>query len=214
MNKNSIYILLSQTQTKFAKAIRKIGKQEYNHAAISLDESFSEVYSYARPQHNAVFLGGLVKESLARYTLLSDDSVPVAAFKIPVSDSEYIKIKETIKKMENNPDYMYNLFSVLSYPLTKGISVSNTFTCVEFVVYIMQNMGYLTDKQSCRYKPDELAEQLDKYCVYKGDIRGCLPNTDDGASYFAPFTVKLFYKSVKAFLKLVKRTSFCLVKRI
>ncbi len=214
MSTNSIYILLSQTQTKFAKAIRKIGKQEYNHAAISLDESFSHVYSFARPQHNAVLLGGLVEESLIRYTLMSDDSVPVAVFKIPVSDENYLKIKEKIKIMKNNPNYMYNLFSVLSYPLTKGFSVNDTFTCVEFVVYIMQGLGFLTDKQSCRYKPDELADELDKYCIYKGDIRGCLPNTDDGTSYFAPFTLKLFCRSVKAFLKLVKRTSFCLVKRV
>ncbi len=212
MNK-SIYILLSQTQTKFAKAIRKIGKQEYNHASISLDDSFLRVYSFARPQHNAVLLGGLVKESLIRYTLQSTESVPVEVFKISVSEEEYNNIENAINKMANNPEYMYNLFSVLSYPLTKGFCVNNTFTCVEFIAYILQGLGYLNNKRRCQYTPDDLASELSEYCIYKGDVRGCLPNTNDGMDYFAPFTMHLFYLSIKAFFKLVKRTSFCLVKK-
>ena len=64
----AIYLMISQTGTKFAKSIRKIGKQQYNHSSISLDEDLRRTYGFARPQHNAVLMGRLVRESLERYT--------------------------------------------------------------------------------------------------------------------------------------------------
>ncbi|MBQ5917447.1 MAG: hypothetical protein IIW92_02640, partial [Lachnospiraceae bacterium] len=132
----AIYLMISQTGTKFAKSIRKIGKQQYNHSSISLDADLRRTFGYARPQHNAVLMGRLVRESLERYTLGKDEPVQIAVFKVPVTEEQYEWVKKEIALRLNNEEYMYNLLSVLTYPFVKGYSVENMFTCIEFVAYI------------------------------------------------------------------------------
>lgn len=204
----SVYIILSRTQTKFAKMIRFFGKQEYSHASICLNDDFTEVYAFARPQHNAIFLGGLVQESLSRFTLQRNASVPISVFKLSVSEQNYEWIKETIETMKNNPDYMYNLYSVLSYPVIRGFAVKKAFTCVEFVTYLLQHSGYLQEKKRYRYTPDDLALELQDYLLYKRDVRECLPESTFDEDYFAPFTMELFYLSVRKLCRLTIRTCF------
>ncbi len=206
MSTKYIYVVLSQTQTKFAKIIRLFGKVQYNHAAISLDGELNSIYAYARPQHNAVLLARLVKESLERYTLRGKAAVPVVVIRVPVTEEQYKWVEDTLGLMYNNPEYMYNLFSVLTYPITKGFAVENTFTCIEFVSYILQKLGYLTEKECYQYKPDDLLSPLEALIFYRGDIRGCMKNNPGDGSYFAPFTIALFVKSIKEFSRLLVRT--------
>ncbi len=201
-----IYIMLSKTQTKFAKCIRKIGRQEYNHAAVSLDDDLSAVYAFSRPQHNAVLLGRLVRESIERYTLGRDGEVPVVVFRVPVTESEYYSISCIIENMLDNPDYMYNLFSVLTYPVTKGFATYKAFTCIEFVAYVMSKIGYLQEKPYWRYKPDDLLTELDEKIVYRGDIRKRMSAEYTGPDYFAPFTWAFMIKSVTTMCRLIART--------
>ncbi len=203
-----IYVMLSSTQTKFARVIRCLGRQKYNHASIGLDSEFDRVYAFARPQHNALFLGGLVTESLERYTLHNDTPTDVVIFCIPVSDEKYSDISERIGSMLYNPRYMYNLFSVLTHPIFGGFSVKDSFSCVEFAVWLLQSVGYLTDKPRCKYTPDEVARILSDKMIYSGDVRGVLEDSGNDA-YFSPFTFPLFKKSVKAFFEIIYRSLFC-----
>ncbi len=202
----NLYIILSQTSTKVGKTIRLFAKQKYNHAAMSLEEDLEHIYAFARPQHNAILLGGLVQESLTRYTLRRNFPVPVAVYKVPVTEEEYAWVKSTIQGMEEDPDYIYNLFSVLSYPVTRGISVNKAFTCVEFVTYLLQHCGYLQKKACCHYKPDDLAREFDEYLMFCGDVRECFPKTNADKSYFAPFTWRMFWQSIRQVVRTFNRT--------
>ena len=106
-----IYIIISRTPTKFGHIIRKLGKQQYNHASIALDEDLSHIYAFARKKHNEPLVGGLQRESLDRFTLRSDINIPVVVFKIPVTNEQYCFISELIKLMLNNNQY--NLLIIL-----------------------------------------------------------------------------------------------------
>lgn len=204
----SIYIILSSTQTKFARMIRFLGRQQYSHVSICLDGSFTHVYAFARPQHNAIFLSRLVEESLVRFTLSRKDKIPIAVFKIDVTNEEYEWIKETIHTMLDNPEYKYNLYSVLLFPIMKGFAVKKTFTCVEFVTYLLQHSGYLQSKKRYRYTPDDLAIELKNYLLCQKDVRDCLPECHDAENYFAPFTMRLFWLSTKELCNVTMRTVF------
>lgn len=203
----NLYIIISKTNTKVAKTIRMVGKQNYSHVSISLEDDFSHIYAFGRPQHNAFLLGGLVEESLDRYTLRKDLPIPVKILKFEINDYQYWWIKNRINKMLGNPEYMYNLYSVITYPITKGIYVKNTFTCVEFAVYIMQHLGYLTEKPSCKYKPDELSLTFDNYAIFEGDAREILPYIADD-DYYKKLNFNLIVKSAYSFLKISKRSLF------
>lgn len=202
----AIYLMVSQTGTKFAKSIRKIGKQQYNHSSISLDADLRRTYGFARPQHNAVLMGRLVRESLERYTLGKDEPVEIAVFKIPVTEEEYQWVKKEIALRLNNPEYMYNLLSVLTYPFVKGYSVENMFTCIEFVAYIMKHLGYLQDRPACKYTPDDLLIYFKDNLVYKGDIREIMTYNPKKKNYFAPMSMKVFVGNTTSLWRLISRT--------
>lgn len=207
----AIYVMLSSTGTKFAKTIRKIGKQQFNHSSISLDPDLRRTYGFARPQHNAVLMGRLVRESLERYTLGTDEHVEIAVFKIPVTEEEYDWVKKELALRLNNEEYMYNLFSVLTYPLLKGYSVENMYTCIEFVAYIMKKLGYLLEKPACKYTPDDLLTYFDDRLVYRGDVRGLMTYNYTKKNYFAPMTMKVAWGNTRSLFRLITRTFKALI---
>jgi hypothetical protein len=199
-----IYVLISQTPTKFGSTIRKVAHQQYNHASIALDENLNETYAFARKYHKAPLLSCLVRESLDRYTLKTDVKVPVVIFKVPVTEIQYCEIKNWIERMYNNNDYVYNLFSVLTYPIFKGFSVKKAFSCIEFVSYILQYIGFLTDKPACKYKPDDLIVELKDYIWKTADIRDVMIYNSDSEVYFSDFRLRFIPKSIVSVCRIIK----------
>lgn len=204
----AVYIVLSQTQTKFGRCIRIIAKQRYNHASIALDSELTELYAFARPQRYAVLQGGLVRESLDRYTMGNGHPVPVAVYRVPVAEEDYRWVRDTIGKMLDNPEYMYNLFSVLTYPMFQGFSVYRAFSCIEFVAYLLYALGYLGEGPLCRYKPDDLIPILEPLLVYQGDIRGCLRWSGADYRYFAPLDSAVMVEGIHSLLRITRRSVF------
>ena len=129
MAKN-IYIVISKTCTNFGKTIRTVGRVRYNHASIALDEGLRELYSFGRQKHAALLTGKLVRENISRFTLDKVSNVDITVFKVPVTDEQYDDLTEFIRTVYEDREYLYNLFSVLTYPLTKGLSVYKAFTCI------------------------------------------------------------------------------------
>lgn len=201
-----VYVFISKTTTKVARCIRRLGHISYNHASISLDEDFKSVYAFARPRHSAVLLGTLVNESVDRYTLHTDDPVPVVVFKLPVSAEAYQDIAENIERIKNDKDYMYNLMSLLTFPVLRGFSTYKSFTCVEFVSYLLKDHGYLNKKPCYKYKPDDLLTELAKYIEESCDVRDLLKSGYSFSdAYFCPMSAKMRWKSVKAVFVYFKR---------
>lgn len=199
-----IYIIISRTPTRFGGLVRKLAKQTYNHASIALDEDLTHIYAFARKKHNAPLLGGLVRESLDRFTLRRDQSVPVKVFKIPVTVEQYNHISSLIKEMLYNKKYVYNLFSVFLYPIFKGFTVKNAFSCIEFVAYMLQSIGLLTDKQACKYKPDDLMLELKEYLYKDTDIRQCTKYNPKYNHYFDRFQFRTIPASIAAVFRIIK----------
>ncbi len=165
-----IYIVISATLTKFGFVIRKLGGIRYNHAAIAFDPEFNEWYSFARRRHKAVLTGGLMEEHIRRYTLDTDKPVDCIIFRIPVRDEKYDELRDTIRYIADDGEYIYNLLSVLTYPVTKGITTKKAFTCTEFVAYMLYITGFKLKRPICTYKPDEIAHILRTFIYYRGDL--------------------------------------------
>ena len=199
-----IYIIISKTPTRFGSLVRKCAKQSYNHASIALDEDLTQIYAFARTKHNAPLMGGLVRESLDRFTLRRDKSVPVMVFKIPVTQEQYNYISSLIDEMLYNKKYVYNLFSVFLYPIFKGFTVKNAFSCIEFVAYVLQYLGFCTSKAACKYKPDDLMQELSEYTFLNDDIRSCTKYNPIHNSYFDAFQWRIIPKSIASVFRIIK----------
>ncbi len=202
----SIYVVISSTCTNFGKTIRAIGKVRYNHASVSLDEQMHEIYSFGRQKHSALLTGKLVKENISRFTLDKVSHVDVTVFKIDVTEEQYKDITEFIRDVYSDREYLYNLFSVLTYPLTKGLSVYKAFTCIEFIMYLLTRLDMEFDKPLYEYKPDDLLTMLEDNIYYQGNLVEYVVEKKAMTNYFDPFSVPDCKESAICLSKLLART--------
>lgn len=203
-----IYFMVSKTPTRFGGLIRKVGKSKYNHSSIGLDEELKELYGFARTQHNIIFLGGLMLENMDRYTLRKSDYVDVVIFKVPVTLEQYTWVKETVNRVHHDEEYMYNLFSVLSYPITHGFETYKAYTCVEFVMHILEYLGYQPPYPAYRCKPDDLLILLKDYIFYQGNLLDYCKRDDFDNDYFAPMNFLILKKNILSFAEITRRSLF------
>lgn len=204
----NIYVIVTQTHTGVGSAIRKFGKTKYNHAAISFDRDLKKMYAFARLKHKTVLLGQLVQENLYRYSLGKYSYVGTVVFELPVTDEQYRTMENTVGKIYREGDYLYNLFSVLMTPVMGGFSTYKSFSCVEFVLYLLEELGYVFDKPLCRYRPDDLLEILtDKVC-YKGNLLEFGGEVKPDPKYFERISFKDCVNSVGVPIRLIYRMIF------
>lgn len=203
-----VYVMISQTQTGYAKLIRKVGKVIYNHASISLDEEFSELYAFARTEQYGYLVAKLVRETTDRYLVNSESGAPVKIFKVPVTEEQYDAIRDRIYEVLNDPEYKYNLFSVLTYPLFKGFATYKAYTCIEFVMHLLEPiMSHPLDKPIFRYKPDDLLDLLGEYAFFEGNLLDYMKEYTSSENYFSGVSLKLVRNSAKAFASIAYRTA-------
>ena len=205
----NLYLMVSKTPTRFGYMIRKVGRIRYNHSAIALDENLQALYSFARLQHNSLFLAGIVLETIPRYTLRKETFVDVAIIKIPVSLEQYKLANEIIGELYGNEEYLYNLFSVLTYPVTKGFATYQSYTCVEFVIHVLSQIGFKFSAPGYYYKPDDLVTIFKDNIYFEGNLLDYCPDERIDEQYFAPMSFEVAKKSAKCFGKIVGRSIFC-----
>ncbi len=201
-----IYFMISVTQTRFGYLIRKVGHNTYNHTSVILDDQFKEIYGFARSKHKLPFVGGLVKENVDRFTLKRNVKVPVKIFRVPVNVVEYEGVRKIIKEIYEDEEYMYNLYSVLSFPLLQGFETYKAYSCIEFIVHLLQYLQFNIDKPAFQYKPDDLVELLKGYEYYTGDLVELLPDSDPDLNYFEPINLGMVKENMVHLKKITQRT--------
>ena len=206
MSQKHIYVLISRTQTKFARCIRALGKVKYNHSSVALDENFEKLYAFSRPQHRAIFLGRLVRETLDRFLLNKNLVIPAVVFKIPVSAEKYDEICTHMNDIMCDDEYMYNLFSVMTYPFTHGFAVYKAFNCTEFAAYILEKIGFHLTKPLYQYKPDDFLTLLASYNHFEGDLKDFMVCKDTDALYYEPYNWNLIKRNFQGLRRIFKRT--------
>jgi len=165
-----IYIVLSKTNTNFAKLTCKYLNCKYNHTSIALDEGLSSLYSFARKNYFIPADSGPVMENVARFTLNKSNFVNVKVYEIPVENWQFLKISEMINEIFSDKKYMYNLYSALSMPWLGGFRTEKAFTCCEFIAYMFKKVGIEIKKPYYKYVPEEFCKEFEDRLVYEGDI--------------------------------------------
>ncbi|MBQ8165344.1 MAG: hypothetical protein IJZ94_05975 [Clostridia bacterium] len=187
-------------------------RKKYNHASISFTEDFKDVYTMGRYRHKTPILAGPIKEYPDRLSLRREKTVPCVIYKVPVDIDKYSQGIELIYNiMKEREDYLYNLYSVLTYPVLKGFNTPKAFSCSEFVAYILRAMEVdLSDIKTCSYTPWYLHEDLKQYMYYEGNILPLMKNSNhDEVDYFSD--VKFFPlvgKNITVLSKLLYRLCF------
>jgi len=135
---NKIYILLTDTKTRFSKISRFVTRDPYNHVSIMTSADFENVYTFALVNPNGV-KGGLKKENKdvlrgSRYTLYS----------ILVDDATYRKVNRLLgsyeKKLETT---RYSHKALVNSMFKKEIFKSDHETsmiCSQFVLAVLDSI--------------------------------------------------------------------------
>ena len=183
-----IYLVISETPTEFGKLIRRFGKIKYNHASIAFDEDLRYLYSFGRRQYKNPMNAGLVREYPDRFTLRRFSRINVRIYKVPVTKDQYLQAKSRILEIKHDDDgYLYNLFSVLSYPLLRRcFHTYKSFTCAEFVAHMMRHVGIFRepDKFSCDYTPEDIGERVKDWLFFDGNLLDYWTHAPDVRHHF------------------------------
>ncbi len=167
-----VYIMVSATYTKVGKIIRYATKAEYNHVSISFDENMETLYSFGRIRHCMPLVGGLVHETIDRFTLRSPRNVHIRIYRIPVSAAAYECGLKRIQEIACDDEYAYNFVSALTYFIWQGVENYKTYVCSEFVSHMLRLMrpDLAFCKPDCKVIPDDFLLLLENYEVYSGNL--------------------------------------------
>jgi hypothetical protein len=168
-----IYIVISETPTKFGSVIRRFAKIKYNHASIAFEEDLRHLYSFGRRQHKNPLNAGLIREYPERFTLRRYSRVNVRIFRIPVSKTQYMLGKSRILEIKHDREgYLYNLLSVLSYPILKGFHTYKAYSCAEFVAHMLRviGIGETPDRPDYGCTPEEIGSRLESQLIFEGNL--------------------------------------------
>lgn len=205
-----VYIMLSQTQTGFARAIRKVTGNTYSHSSIAFDADLKHLYGFARYKSRVPVVAGLVREYPERFTLNKVDDVPVVIYRIPVTKEQYMIGARRVRDVIRDPEkYLYNLYAVLTYPAFKGFETYKAYTCSEFVVHLLTLMGVPLNisMPAYKYTPEQLMDVLRDYeMIFQGNLLDYADASEHRPAFFeAPDYVRDSIKTVYYLTRLVYR---------
>lgn len=182
MEQKYLYVVFSATPYRMGAAIRAVTREPYNHVAIAMEKDLRRLYAFARRYYRTPFYGGFVTESPCRYHHRGRTAT-IRVCRIPVTNSQWDALRSRLEDMSARADhYLYNHLSAAVAPLHRKIRVRDAYTCAEFAVSVLKELGY--DFQSRRfYSIGAIAENLESYRVYDGDFP-LPPDSED--PFFAP----------------------------
>lgn len=133
MSKN-IYLVLTQTGSIWAQAIKVYTRDAYNHISISLSPDLEPMFSFGRRQTYNPFWGGFVKERRSAGIYKRFPKTIAAVLKLPVSDEIYNSVYQVLWEMyENKEIYGYDFIGLCLAAIRIEKQRNNKFYCSEFI---------------------------------------------------------------------------------
>lgn len=166
-----VYIVLIKALTGLGTVGRKITKYEYTHIALSMDEKLDDFITFSRKKHYSPFESGFMHETRDCYIFGSNEKVKIKAFKLPVQKENLNKINIYIRKIEKDPEYIFNLYSMITMPIIHGFRIYKTHNCMSFIGKIIELSQVVPmDKRYYKYSIKDMDELLGNYLYYEDYI--------------------------------------------
>ncbi len=178
----SVYLVLSQTGTKFSRCLRLVNHTPYNHISIGLDSSLETLYSFGRQCLFFPLAAGFVREHPGYGVYRQFSDTRCAVYRLPVSLRTYCRLKETIEQFEQQEwCYRYNFAGLLAMIAHIPLHRQRHFVCSQFVAYVLLHSG------ACRFpkdfslvRPQDFMQLPDIELLYEGRLNGY-----HGADFFS-----------------------------
>ncbi|WP_071395669.1 hypothetical protein [Bacillus tuaregi] len=164
-----VYVVLTDTGTLLTRMIKCYTKKPYNHASLSFDPHFSELYSFGRKRPRNPFTGGFVKESIHTGLL---KQAKCAIYCCTITESQFLKMNQYIRQIEIERDlYRYNLLGLFAIPLNKQFNRKHAFFCSQFVFTVLKEAQVVElPKHPSHVTPHDFQQIPFFQLVYQGDF--------------------------------------------
>ena len=170
MSCKNIYLVFSKTGTMFSHLISLCTHEEYAHVSISLDDSFTNMYSFGRLNPEKILPAGFVHENLYDGVFAMFPNSRCLIYKVKVTEEQFNKLKYEISLFEKNKDSLrYNVLGTSLIYLNRPIKRKNYYFCSEFVAEVLINSGiFITNKKPQEIFPLDLLSIENKSLIYEG----------------------------------------------
>ena len=166
-----IYIVLTHTGTILSRIIKTYTKDEFSHVSISLDVELKQMYSFGRLNPYNPFMGGFVHEYIDKGTFKRFYKTVTSVRCLNITDEQYNKAEEIIKKFEREKDtYKFNVLGLFAAGFHKKIGKENSFYCAEFVKYVLEKSGIEIQLPNV-IKPEDFTRVDELKEIYSGLLR-------------------------------------------
>ena len=168
-NQDYIYIVLVKAMTGLGKFARKFSKYEYTHIAVCLNDKLDDFITFSRKKHYTPFDSGFMHETMDCYAFGNNEKIKLKIFKVPITLDSKESIIKYISKIENDKDYIFNLYSMATMSLFHGFRIYKALNCMSFVSKIIDLSNSVSmSKKYYKYNIKELDILLSNY-KYKED---------------------------------------------
>lgn len=136
----NIYILQMHTGTIPSILIKFFTRYPYSHVILSLDSSFTKMYSFGRKQLFNPLNAGLVIENIDGEFFNRFNKTKCRIYKLTISDKQYNKLKNILNNFEQNvDDYKYDFLGIIFKYFYIPIKRENKYVCSQFVAEVLSN---------------------------------------------------------------------------
>ena len=200
-----IYIILVKAMTGLGKFARKLTRYDYTHIAVSFDELLNDFVTFSRHNHYVALDAGIMHEYRSCYAYGDIEEFGAKVFKLPVSKEKLENIFKIVYDLENDKDYMFNVFSMATMPILHGFRIYKTHNCMSFVGLVIKETDSIEmKKQYWKYSIPELDKLMADYLFFEGNLK-----KDDKTIENYMVKPKLFNRiriSTRTILRLLGRT--------
>jgi hypothetical protein len=172
MRKKSVYLVFSKTGTWLSRLISLFIEGKYVHSSISLDDSFTQMYSFGRTTPNNPFSAGFVEESLYDGVYKRFSGSECLIYRLKVTEEQYDTLEDEINRfLIEKGKYKYNFLGLFGVLFNKSVERRNYYFCTQFVseVLIKTNI-YSTVKNPALIRTDDLISIEEKEIIYEGFV--------------------------------------------
>ncbi|MFX3636313.1 MAG: hypothetical protein ACE3L7_05015 [Candidatus Pristimantibacillus sp.] len=167
---HSIYVLLTDTGTRFTRLIKEFTNAPYNHASLALDAELNEVFSFGRKVANNPLIAGFVREDLYNGTFRQFPNTRCKLLQLRMTEQQHTDAIQIIRDFQKKQHmYRYNLIGLLGVLLKLDLKTDHAFFCSQFVAETLRESGLqLWDRPSTLVTPNDFLEHPQFEAVYEG----------------------------------------------
>lgn len=167
---SKLYILVTQSSTGFAKALKKVTKKPYNHVSLSTD--FLTFYSFCRTFTMLPLPGTFNKEIPDKGVWGSMTNIPCEVYEAEITPEQRVLFNETIEQFNRERrKYAYNVIGLAALYFNINWEREYKFVCSQFCAHALEKIGFELEKPVFLHVPEDFRTMPQLKKIYTGNLR-------------------------------------------